>query len=1323
MPLLTRSFRQWLRLIVFVPWIIYGQSPSRIHRPKRIITPRDGLPQAFVSGLVQDRTGFVWAGTRNGLARYDGSHFKVFQHHKNDSTSLQSNVISYLIPDDRNQIWVQYEGPALDLFNPETEQITHVSQEPVFLKTPRYFVSQGLMIDHQSNVWGIERQNGLYYYDRQQQKSTHFTRRTHGLASDTLRGVMEDRHHRVWVMSMKGLGTIDPKTGRYQHIPLPFPLEFGSSQAMFTDIISMLERPNGEIMFSDARKLIFYHPGRHRFRQVPFLKNDDLSIRWIRRGPDGKEYWEIKGSVYQYSDRQGIRLVGETSLDNLKEACSFLVDRSGLIWLGTNAAGIHQIDLDAPYFQSFENTYSFHEDLFQKQYGLSLAQTFGWPRNHPDYQLSSYTVRSRYDAQNRLWLALWKQLGYFDEKQRRFVLIPSPPELVVHNFLYQGIRGLSFDAQGQLYTMGQDGYLASFNAQTRQWKTEFSASAFFGSLRDKDKFQPVNPVDFAVDEHHFYLTTEYNGLLIIDRRTHQTQYLTYENSPRTLPTNQLISLVTDPHRPDILWIGSYDGLICFHKSTRRSEIFTQEQGLPDNTIYSILPDSSGNLWLATNKGLCQFHPQTHRMRVFRASDGLPGEEFNRFHCVRLPDGQLAFGGIEGWTLFTPTKNFVDRFQPQAALTGLSINNIPLEQTPFAQGLSSLKELRLPYDQNSLMLDFSGLQYNQPRKLNYRYQLRGYDEDWNYTGHTSLAHYTKLPPGRYVFEVSVTNTSGQWSPHVYRLLLNIEPPFYRTWWAYSAYLLLGIGLIWAYIRYRIHQERYQQAIALKEKEASQLRMIDELKTRFFSNITHEFRTPLTLILTPAERLRQEIEAPHQQRWIASIERNAQQLLRLINQLMDLAKVESGLMQPSLVSGHVSDIIQQLAESFQPEAERKHIRILTSCELLPGLYWLDVDKLERIAYNLLSNALKFSREGDQIRLRVSLHPPLPVPEDWSTHQEGIYLSVQDTAIGIPAEALPHIFDRFYQVDESHYAQGTGIGLSLVKELVDLQGGKIHVHSVVHQGTTFVIYLPYQRVNTEAIPPTPQQNGSLPHLLLVEDNAELAEFTMDSLRQSYQVSWATNGAEGLKQAYALGPDLIITDVMMPVLNGLEMCKALKQDEQTNHIPVIMLTAKSGYESRIEGLSYGANAYLSKPFHLQELQLKIRNLLEQQKLIQQHALLGLTQMDAPVAPEDPFLTKCYTLLEEKLDDSSLGVEELAQLVGMSRVSLHRKIKALTGLPVSEVIRNYRLKRATSFLEQGLNSSQTAYRVGFESPAYFTKCFRDLYQLTPSEYTRQTQN
>jgi hypothetical protein len=381
---------------------------------------------------------------------------------------------------------------------------------------------------------------------------------------------------------------------------------------------------------------------------------------------------------------------------------------------------------------------------------------------------------------------------------------------------------------------------------------------FYGAGNDPANGQSGHhPLDIRVEAGQVWLTTEKEGLLRIDRQHKSIRQITQSTHPRALPTNQLLSFADDPTRPDLLWIGSYEGLICLDKRTLTSRFFSTDEGLPDNTIYSVAADRQGYLWLSTNKGLCRFHPVTHQVRVFQTEEGLPGNEFNRFHHLRLPDGRLAFGGTEGWVLFDPAQLEEDRFHPPVALTGLKINNVPVHygtgDSLLPAPLNSLPELVLPHDQNSLTFEFAGLQFNQPSKLSYRYRLAGYDNGWITAGNLPLANYTKLPPGRYALLVNATNTSGQWSRHVKALSLRIKPPLWATWWAYTLYAFLAAGLGYGFLRIRLNRERLRHAMSLKEQEAEHLRTATEWKTRFFANITHEFRTPLTLIVSPLEQL--------------------------------------------------------------------------------------------------------------------------------------------------------------------------------------------------------------------------------------------------------------------------------------------------------------------------------------------------------------------------------------------------------------------------------------------------------------------------------------
>ncbi|GAB3506193.1 hypothetical protein GCM10027341_38800 [Spirosoma knui] len=629
-------------------------------------------------------------------------------------------------------------------------------------------------------------------------------------------------------------------------------------------------------------------------------------------------------------------------------------------------------------------------------------------------------------------------------------------------------------------------------------------------------------------------------------------------------------------------------------------------------------------------------------------------------------------------------------------------------------------------------DFVQLRFAPNAELSvssFRYKLEGYDQQWTaYRDVMGQASY-QLPAGQYVFLFAQARPGGGWSEQTARLLLSVEPPFWRRgWFMVVVALVLGSG-IWGLFRILARRQKLQRELTRREDEAANLRQLDELKGRFFANVTHELRTPLTLLLNAnAQLLRQPLD-DQGHKHVSAIERNADQLLRLINQLLDMARLDGGklALKPSL--GDPVAFVSQLVESFGELAETKQIKLLVEAAETGGSYLFDHDKLEAIGHNLLSNALKFTPMGGTVRVDVHITPA-----------HVLVLTITDTGPGISSVALPHIFERFYQVDSSSTRAygGTGIGLALVKELVTLQQGTVAVNSQPGMGSTFIVRLPYHPANDSALFSEVQPNSRVlpsveaedlpdekPVVLLVEDNAELGDFIADSLPPTYQIHRAMNGQQGFEQALRLLPDLVISDVLMPVLDGYGLCQLLKADIRTNHVPIILLTAKASIDSRLEGLSAGADDYLTKPFHVRELQLRVGNLLEQRRRLRERVQASLTSLDTrpPDALEtvpDPFLGQLYTLIEAHLDQSDFGIEQLAQALGISRSYLFRKVKALTSMSVSELERNYRLKRATYYLQQGYGVAETGYMVGFETPAYFTQSFRKLYGLTPTDYLAQ---
>lgn len=1311
-------------------------------QPVRILSTKDGLPQSFISGIVQDSTGFMWIATRNGLARYDGIQFKIFNHSLTDSGTIASNVVTWVNTDERNNLWLSYETGEIDRINPVTEQIFHFITPELNEKYGLNIVRQGWLVDSAGTLWGNKKGTGLISFNRQQVRFHLYNRTGGDLPSDTIRALAEDKSGKLWVLTQEKISYRDARTQKFVHITIPFAQDFNDD---FFETIHELPdlhfRSDGILMWSDRKRLIFFNPLTQGFKTIAFSHAPSLALRRIAEGPDKAEYFESNGDIFRYDDFNGIVKVVPSALRRPDDARSFFVDRSGVLWIGTNAAGIYQFDITAPFFKSYTYERDYPETLLRQEFGVSIKTLFNWTEQDEINSAPGYHFRSFYDKSDRLWLALKATVTYKSTGGKSFVKLPAlqiPPQSSINHTVIQGI---TVSTSGIPVVVGYNGGVYLYDSAGKAWKVFIEPDLI------RIKFgKNLLPQDVAADNERLWITTEKDGLIYIGLRNKDINQLKNRNSSDSFPTNQLLSCLEDPANSNILWIGSFEGLISLDKRTLRSKLYSRENGLPDNTIYSIQADRSGDLWLSTNKGLCRFNPATGKIKNYSASYGLPGDEYNRFHHLKLPDGRLSFGGTEGWVVFNPANFGVDEFNPPVALTSLKINNTSIEPrsgsafpgSPF----NAVSELRLSYSDNTITAGFAGLQFNQPQEILYRYRLVGYDDNWVEAGHNPIATYTKIPPGKYTLELNASNTSGRWSPAIKSLPIFILPPWWQTWWAYLCYAIAAFGIAWSVIILRMKRALIKKEMTLREMESFQLKQMDELKTRFFSNITHEFRTPLTLILGPAEQLKNRHKEDEQQKKLSeTIIRNSNELLRLINQLLDLAKLESKAMRPPESVGKPADTLRSVLESFEHEAGNKNIRLLFEDRSQAGAYYFSPEVLTRILSNLISNALKFTPENGEIKVELS------------SHSTGIEMTVADNGIGIPGDRLPKIFDRFYQAHEPAIhndgkQMGTGIGLSLVKELVELQKGNISVESktgwdgAAGTGTRFRIHLPYRtagHTDVTMLDSNEEQEAMFKdadddtraRILIVEDSKELADFIRSSLGENYQTFFSVNGAEGLKDALQLMPDIIISDVLMPVMDGFIFTTHLKKDIRTAHIPVILLTAKTSQESLIEGLTAGADDYLNKPFNPEELQLRVNNLLALQRRLQDHARSQLTptvmlEVSADDARSetvpDPFLKRIHDLIEENLDDPLFGVDQIIQKMDMSRASLYRKVKSVAGMSIGEILRNYRLKKSMEFLQQGNNSSDTAYMSGFGSPAYFTRCFREVYGVTPGEFVRRSQ-
>ncbi|WP_170299096.1 hybrid sensor histidine kinase/response regulator transcription factor [Larkinella terrae] len=1285
---------------------------NRLPDPE-LLTDRQGLPQAFVPEIVQDRQGFIWMATRDGLARYDGNRFKVFQPDPDGRPSISFVDITRLIIDHHGKLWLISERGDIDQLDPVTEQFTPISKLPAFQKLAGDFWPISLHIDAKDRLWFMRKDGRMASFDL---RSHRWTQSQSTVPYVRFR-ICSDRNGYYWVVTENGIAGFEERTGkflRYEYQPgKPGSLPDRQVKGLFT-------RPNGDLILTYDRLLTVREASTGTFRTYPLPPtphpNGHAHFTTDRQGA---VYFSRHDQLFRFTDAEGPVMLKSGDPADPLSYLGVCIDQSDVLWVGTTGSGVRKYDLRIIPFQANRYQANFVPDL------MSNGWLNGSPNNPIPFnpRLSSYNFRYTFDGQGRFWYNSGSsELYRVDLKAKKNEKIPFPV-----TFLSLDIGTmtcpLTTDPEGKVWAVF-DSLAYRYSESQQRWETfPFQLpSAIRGEIRM-----------LTVDEMALWLITSKQGLWRIDRKTGQsTVYKHMPQNPTSLTSNELLSIATDPDDPNLLWIGTYGSGIClFNKKTGACRRIRQTDGLPNNVIYSVIPDQHGDVWAGTNKGLTRINRRTLQIRNYTTEDGILADEFNRYHFVHLPDDQILMGGLEGITAFYPSQVQLDPFRPNVEITSLQINNtlvLPGPESPLRElPPQALERLELPYDQNFLTFEFSALQFNKHTKNRYRYQLTGLNTGW-VENSRPIAVFTDLRPGSYTLRLNTTNTSGIWSPHIRTLHITIRPPWWASWWAYILYGLVIGGIAYALFQNYANRLRMEQRMLSNQREAEQLRALDAMKSRFFANVTHEFRTPLTLILSPMEQLLHEELEPRIQRRVSVAETQARQLLRLINQLMDFSKLEANMMTITESRGNPGQCVEQWLLPFRDQANSLEIDLNCDNQIRQD-YWFDLDKLEQIVYNLVSNAIKFTPKMGEIR--VSIRPQEP-------ESCGFMLDVTDTGIGIPDASIPLIFNRYYQVDAGATAMpnrpaGTGIGLSLVKELVDCQQGQIEVESREGFGTTFLIRLPGRL----AEPAEEAEKAELPstdavetatdetiQLLLVEDNAELTRFITESLPDSYQVRAVSNGLEGLNEALKWMPDLIISDVMMPVMDGYTLCQNLKTDLRTNHIPIILLTAKVSFSDRIEGLTQGADDYITKPFHVLELQLRVRNLLESKRRLRERIHAELTQTEgfpgsAP-AESDPFLEQITALLEANLDKSGFRVEEVMRQTSMSRMSLHRKMKTLTGMSPGDFIRLYRLKRATQLLTKGHTIAETAYMVGFETPAHFSKMFRAQYQITPSQFMTQ---
>jgi signal transduction histidine kinase/CheY-like chemotaxis protein/ligand-binding sensor domain-containing protein/AraC-like DNA-binding protein len=1339
------------------------------------ISIEQGLSQGFVPAICQDEDGFLWFANKRGLNRYDGYHFQIFKHDPFDTLSLPNNEIKHIAA--AGDFLLVHAGNEWCLFDRKSHRVYRFPRfmsggEPVVL---RFF-------------W--DGRNAAYIYYRRSPDENikewarvswapDFALQAGNAASvegmfqidklplpPTVRDIaLSTDGKKQWLLDAERIVASDLQSGKTSAIPLPASLfnafEIGKNE------VGIIADLAGATWVGKGRQLGRFDGRDWQIFTLPFFPGNLISVDrkagffWFTQD---NEVFGIDANKLPSDVRPAYRLTIETSIK-----CGF-TDNYGNLWMGTDAQGIRKFSPRTDIFKNYMEGLSVYSQPLSNGRGkVLLSDVRSDPQKSGVLDLNTGILRSASNLglpdlylnhagtveNDRFWM-LFSKPGASNSTLIRF----DPETGAQESFTMSAV----FHPPSILIKYVEPGriWIASAQQLARFDVADGALTVFENKISARGLVY-VCALERSSDGI-WWIGTE-DGLFKAEPDSESgfrfSKIKAEPGNRNSLRGHSIKSLLIDPDDPLVLWIGTNgQGMSRWDRAKNQFTHYTTQNGLPDDVVYGILADDDTprKLWISTNRGLARFSPESGLFQYFLKSDGLPDNEFNTYAAAKSPTGELLFGSVNGLTVFDP-KTISGNVQPPGVrLSGLEINGKRVGPRDDASGKAVLEKdiafverLELSHSQNNLVLHFTATDFTSPGRNQFAFYLEGAEQPWIHRGFQHSAQYLNLAPGKYRFWIKAANSNGVWNEQPISLEIIIRPPWYRNWAAYFFYAALLAGAAFLFYKTQLRQK-------LEQAEAARLRELDAFKSRFFTNITHEFRTPLTVILGNLEMMKLEIDKALSEMQIFNFliskisvtRRNAENLLRLINQLLDLAKVEARALQLNYIQGDVPAYLRYIAESLHSLAETRSVTLRVESSKDSIVMDYDAERLLHIVHNLLSNAVKFTPPGGKVALRADLADFHNLP--------GLKITVSDTGTGISAEDLPYVFDRFYQAGNSPAkagpteAGGTGIGLSLTRELVLAMGGEISIESTVGVGTTVLVILPVtnnavlekqapwrpqvpdlETVSTSGRPRTAPATltDSAPHLLLIEDNPDVMEYLADFLEGEYRLDFAFNGREGIEKALETVPDIILSDVMMPEKDGLEVCDALKNDERSSHIPIVLLTAKADVESRIAGLRRGADAYISKPFNQEELRATLANFLEQRKKWQErfggvrpvitHPETAPSPADmAPVdfGMENAFLEKIRQLvLMQHLGDSSFDGPRLAKAMLMSKVQLYRKIKALTNKSTAIYIRSIRLQKAADLLRSTtLSISEIAYEVGFDDPKYFSRTFSNEFGVSPSE-------
>ncbi len=1302
------------------------------------LTVEQGLPSNSVSAIYQDHLGFMWIGSLGeGISRYDGYNFKTYESVSDNPLTLSNNSISVIREDSNHNLWIgTWNG--VSLYNREQEIFTRFLTSPD--NTMNIFHS--IFEDSQRRIWigGDE----LYQFQPSDSSFRVIQRSANAngsLAPGRVREILEDRTNQLWVATSTGLNLYHDETGHFSIFPAP-PELTDQIRSVCQDHLGRfwistfqagvwLFDPKNQSFVDFYEQATIYGAYNEFSVAVYDIIQDERHNIWAITDGSGLLLLEPNStSIYTY--RYDPILNGALSDDNL---ISIYLDHQNNLWVGSYNTGLSILNSGQAYLKRYYHNPS-----------------------DPN-SLSSNLVTGVYeDKQGDLWVTTdgggvnWLKLDQNGAVVSNTILRSSGP--IIPN---DKIMGLVQAQDGWIWINTQAGSVR-LNPETMKFSPK--PSLIFQDTRSDYWFQEEKRLveqDIKTGESLFYETSliyprfqedQSGNLWIAD----WSQGLKFIEKGSGLVISKISGMMSGicEDKNGALWVATMkDGLIKYDPKTDQITRFNRERGfMTDDCRGGLLRDHNDMIWIGSNEGIIRFNPETLEMINF----GLINENLKHYikPLAQTSDGKIYLGSSRGMIAFHPDSIEIPAIPPQPLFTSFLLfgKDLPVgKNSVLHSNILDTDEISLSHKQNVFTLEYASLSF-QPTQTIYSYKLDGYDEEWRNVGTSRSATYTNLDPGSYQLKVRVGNLNGDWNPEEATMQINVLPPPWKTWWAYSLYMAAFGCMLLVWRSQLVRRERLKTKLQLEHLELKKVKELDQLKTRFFTNISHEFRTPLTLILGPLEQMYEDSFNGNTREVMAVMLRNSKRLLNLINQLLDFSKLDAGGVNLQASQEEMVQFTRTLFSGFESAAKSRQISYTFQSNREVITCYIDPDLMEKVIINLLSNAFKFTPEKGSIVVKLNTGDFNPEVDRGAGVLE---ICVEDTGQGIEANKIPFVFDRFYQSGHSNtrLREGTGIGLALTKELVELHHGNILVKSAPGVHTSFIVHIPlgsshlsdgemvirqsYHVTDTSLLEiwPLKDSNGSdekysqenLPLVLIVEDNQDMRLYLREILGEYYHLEEADNGDGGLEIALAEIPEVIISDVMMPEMDGYELCRQIKADERTSHIPVVLLTARAGEEAKIKGLETGADDYITKPFSPLELRVRVRNLIENRKLLaaQYRSTHSIYPTVGPInSLDDRFLKRVTQIVDQHRSDADYTIEEFAREIGMSRSQLHRKLKALTGQTATDFIRTYRLKYSRMLMEQDYdNIAQIAYECGFKNPSYFTECFKKQFGVLPSEFAK----